>query len=215
MTARLHSHFRSSAAFRARIALNLKGVAFETIARDLRAGGQHAPEYLDLNPAGLVPALEIDGLVLTQSLAIIEYLDETRPAPPFLPADPPGRARVRALAYACAVDIHPIDNLRVRRYLRTPLGHDAATVDAWYAHWIEIGFDALEQSLADGGTGQFCHGDTPTLADICLIPQSWNAAAAGIDLGRWPTIRRIYDAALALPAFNQARPERQPDAPAQ
>ncbi len=210
---RLHGYYRSSASFRVRIALNLKGVAFEQQTHHLRRGEQRAPAFLALNPQGFVPALEDGGAVLTQSLAIIEYLDETLPDPPLLPATPLARARVRALAQIVACDIHPIDNLRVLRYLRQPLGHDEATVQTWYNHWIAEGFAALEAMLAASAeTGRFCHGDAPGLADICLVPQVVNAANFKLDMAPYPTVRRVFDAAMALPAFARALPANQPDA---
>ena len=210
---RLHGYYRSSASFRVRIALNLKGVAFEQQTHHLRRGEQRAPAFLALNPQGFVPALEDGGAVLTQSLAIIEYLDETLPDPPLLPATPLARARVRALAQIVACDIHPIDNLRVLRYLRQPLGHDEATVQTWYNHWIAEGFAALEAMLAASPeTGRFCHGDAPGLADICLVPQVVNAANFKLDMAPYPTVRRVFDAAMALPAFARALPTNQPDA---
>ena len=169
---KLYGYFRSSAAFRVRIALNLKGLDYENAFIHLRRGDQAAPEFLGINPQGLVPALEIDGQTLTQSSAIIEYLDETHPEPPLLPRDAAGRARVRALAAIVACDIHPLNNLRVLRYLHGPLGHDQGVIETWYNHWIDSGFRALERLLADDPrTGAFCHGDTPGLADIALVPQ--------------------------------------------
>jgi len=211
---KLYGYFRSSAAFRVRIALNLKGLAYEQAAIHLRKNEQQKPEYLALQPQGLVPALEDQGDVFLQSLAIIEYLDETHPEPPLLPRDPAGRARVRALAQAVACDIHPIDNLRVLRYLVRPLGHDEAAVETWFNHWIKLGFDGIEPLLAkDGRTGKFCHGDTPGLADICLVPQVYNSKRyPSFDITPYPAIRRIYDNCMALDAFEHARPERQPDA---
>ena len=212
MSLRLHGYFRSSASFRVRIALNLKQVSHENAYHHLRRNEHRTSDYLALNPQGLMPALEVDGTVLTQSLAILEYLDELYPDPPLLPADPLGRARMRALAYAVACDIHPIDNLRVLRYLRNPLGHDEPTVQAWYNHWIAEGFAAIEAMLSSSpATGRFCHGDRPTLADLCLIPQVVNSKTFGLDLSPYPTIVRIYDACLALPEFETAMPANQPD----
>src|SRR4029077_2979125 len=180
---------RSSAAFRVRIALNLKGLAYEDGVVHLRRGEQRRAEYLAINPQGLVPALETDGHTLIQSQAIIEYLDETRPEPPFLPADAAGRARVRALAAIVACDIHPINNLRVLRYLHGPLGHDQTAIETWYNHWIASGFTALESLLAaDGRTGTFCHGERPGIADIALVPQAVNSERYRLDLGPYPTI---------------------------
>jgi maleylacetoacetate isomerase len=211
---KLWTFFRSSAAFRVRIALNLKGLDCEQAAVHLRRNEQRRDDYLALNPLGLVPALEDDGQVFTQSLAIIEYLDETHPAPPLLPGHPADRARVRALAQAVACDIHPIDNLRVLRYLGRPLGHDERAIEAWFNHWIGLGFDGIERMLAgDGQAGRFCHGDAPTLADICLVPQVFNAKRyPSFDLRPYPTIMRIFEACMALDPFERARPEKQPDA---
>ena len=209
----LHGYYRSSASFRVRIALNLKGLMHSHVPHHLRHGGQRDPDYLRLNPQGLVPALEIDGQVLTQSLAIVEYLDETHPLPPLLPDNATDRAHVRALAQIVACDIHPIDNLRVLRYLRDPIGADEAAVQAWYNHWIALGFLTIEDILAkDPRTGRFCHGDTPGLADICLAPQVVNAGNFKLDLTPYPTIRRIFDACMALDAFADAHPTKQPDA---
>lgn len=209
----LHGYYRSSAAFRVRIALNLKGLAHSHVPHHLRRGGQHDPEYLRINPQGLVPALEDDGRVLTQSLAIVEYLDETHPLPPLLPDNAADRAHVRALAQMVACDIHPIDNLRVLRYLRDPIGADQAAVESWYNHWIAMGFDAIEAILAsDPRTGRFCHGDAPGFADICLVPQVVNAGNFKLDLTPYPTIRRIFDACMTLDAFADAHPAKQPDA---
>lgn len=210
----LHGYFRSSAAYRLRIALNLKGIEYEQVSHHLRRNAQRAPDYLALNPQGLVPTLEIDGRRLHQSMAIIEYLDETRPTGVrLLPADPAERARVRALAQMVACDIHPLDNLRVLRYLRDPLGHDQETVSRWYNYWIAEGFSALESLVsASPETGRFCHGDGPTLADICLIPQVANTATFALDLAPYPTIRRIAEATAELEAFQRAMPSKQPDA---
>jgi maleylacetoacetate isomerase len=212
---KLYGYFRSSAAFRVRIALNMKGLACEQSFVHLRKNEQRKPEYLSLQPQGLVPALETDsGEVFIQSLAIVEYLDETHPEPPLLPADPAGRARVRALAQAIACDIHPIDNLRVLRYLVRPLGHDEAAVETWFNHWIKLGFDGVEPLLAnDRRTGKFCHGDRPGLADLCLVPQVFNARRyPSFDMSPYPAIRRIFETCMELEAFERARPERQPDA---
>jgi maleylacetoacetate isomerase len=210
---KLYGYFRSSAAFRVRIALNLKKLDYESAFIHLRRGDQRQPDFHSVNPQGLVPALETDGAVLVQSLPIIEYLDERYPAPPLLPSDPQDRARVRALAAVVACDIHPINNLRVLRYLHRPLGHDEAAVETWYNHWIAEGFGALEQMLAgDARTGAFCHGDTPGLADIALVPQVFNAYRYNsLDLAPYPTILRIYQTCLKLDAFAAAHPDRQPD----
>jgi maleylacetoacetate isomerase len=209
---KLFGFFRSSAAFRVRIALNLKGLDYDDAFIHLRRNDQRAPGFLDVNPQGLVPALEIDGHTLTQSLAIVEYLDETHPEPPLLPADPAGRARVRALAAIVACDIHPINNLRVLRYLHRPLGHDQTEIAAWYNHWIASGFAALERLLAsDPRTGDFCHGDQPGIADIALAPQVVNSERYQLDLVPYPTVARIHANCLRLDAFAAAHPNNQPD----
>ncbi len=212
---KLYDYFRSSAAYRVRIALNLKGIVpDERTFVHLRMGNQRAQDYLALNPQGLVPALALDeGAVLTQSLAIVEYLDETHREPPLLPHDPVGRARVRAIALSIACEIHPLNNLRVLNYLIGTLGVSREQKDGWYRYWIDVGFEALEKTLArDSATGRFCHGDTPTLADICLVPQMANARRFEIDLSPYPTLIRIESACNALPAFAEAAPARQPDA---
>ena len=212
MVMQLYGYFRSSAAFRVRIALNLKKLDYQNVAVHLRRNDQTKPDYLALNPQGLVPALEIDGQTLIQSLAILEYLDETHPEPPLLPPDAAGRARVRALAQIVACDIHPLNNLRVLRYLTHSLGHDEAAVGAWYNHWIDAGFQAFERLLAgDPRTGAFCHGDMPGMADIALVPQVVNAERYRLDLAPYPTIVRIYHSCMALEAFAAAHPDRQPD----
>ena len=211
---KLYDYFRSSAAYRVRIALNLKGLTPERVFVHLRRNAQRDDDYLALNPQGLVPALVADdGAVLTQSLAIVEYLEETHPAPPLLPAGASARARVRALALAVACDIHPLDNLRVLRYLVQTMGVTEEQKDAWYKYWIDVGLEALERQLArDAATGRFCHGDAPTLADVCLVPQLANARRVAMDLAPYPTLTRIEAACLALPAFAAAAPARQPDA---
>ncbi len=213
----LYSYFRSSAAYRVRIALALKGLAYETLPVHLLAGGgqQHGAAYRATNPQGLVPALAVGegGAVLTQSLAIMEYLDEAHGGAPLLPAGALARARVRALAQAIACDLHPLNNLRVLRYLKHDLGASDAQKDAWYAHWVALGLAAIEQMLAGSeDTGRFCHGDTPGLADCCLVPQVFNAQRFGCPLEGYPAIARIVAACEALPAFQQAAPHRQPDA---
>ena len=212
---RLYDYFRSSAAYRLRIALNLKGVKpDERTFVHLRMGNQRAQDYLALNPQGLVPALALDdGHVLTQSLAIIEYLEETVPNPPLLPAQPEARARVRAIALQIACEIHPLNNLRVLNYLLGTLGVTREQKDGWYRYWIDVGFEALERQLSrDAETGKFCHGDSPTLADICLVPQLANARRFNIDLSPYPTLMRIEATCNTLPAFADAEPSRQPDA---
>jgi maleylacetoacetate isomerase len=209
---KLYGYFRSSAAFRLRIALNLKNLDYDNAFIHLRRGDQAQPEFLGVNPQGLVPALEIDGHTLIQSMAIIEYLDETHPEPPLLPRDAAGRARVRGLAAIVACDIHPLNNLRVLRYLLRPLGHDQAAIGAWYNHWIDSGFGALERLLAgDHRTGAFCHGGQPGLADIALVPQVVNAERYRLDLAPYPTITRIFETCMQLDAFTAAHPGQQPD----
>ena len=199
-----------------RIALNLKGMPYTAVPVHLvKDGGQHrSAAYRARNPQALVPAFELeDGTVLTQSLAIMEYLDEVQPEPALLPADAIGRARVRALAQAIACDLHPVNNLRVLQYLSQQLGISAEQKDAWYRHWVATGLQGLEALLADHpSTGRFCHGDTPTLADCCLVPQLYNARRFQCPLDAYPTIRRIAAACETLPAFQQAAPEMQPDA---
>ena len=212
---KLYDYFRSSAAYRVRIALNLKGITpAERTFVHLRMGSQRAQDYLALNPQGLVPALELDdGRVLTQSLAIIEYLDETHRDPPLLPKDAVGRARVRALALGVACEIHPLNNLRVLNHLTGTLGATEAQRNGWYKYWIDVGFEALERQLErDDDTGTFCHGESPTLADICLVPQLANARRFKVDVTPYPTLVRIEAACNALPAFAQAAPAKQPDA---
>ncbi|MBB3232759.1 maleylacetoacetate isomerase [Halomonas stenophila] len=209
----LYGYFRSSAAYRVRIALNLKGLAYDQAPVNLVKGEQRGDDFLDRNPQGLVPVLETDdGQRLTQSLAICEYLEERHPDPALLPADAAGRARVRALAQLVASEIHPLNNLRVLKYLVHELEVDDTAKRAWYHHWIHEGFAALEARLTrEAGTGEFCHGDTPSLADICLVPQVFNAERFDCDLSAYPTIRRIVASCRALPAFQQAAPEAQPD----
>ena len=212
MAMKLYGYFRSSAAFRVRIALNLKKLNYDTVAIHLRRNDQTKPDYLAINPQALVPAFEEDGRTLIQSLAIIEYLDEVYPDPPLLPKPPADRARVRALAGIVACDIHPINNLRVLRYLTHALGQDEAAIATWYNHWIEAGFQAIEQLLGDDPrTGAFCHGEGPSLADIALVPQVVNAERYRLDLTPYPTIARIYRNCMALAAFADAHPDRQPD----
>lgn len=202
----LHDYWRSSASYRVRIALGLVGERWATVAVDLVAGAQRQPKHLGRNPQGLVPALEIDGLILTQSLAIIEYLDETRRAG-FLPADPAGRARVRALAHAIAMEIHPICNLRVARHAVAASG-GAVTMEAWMRAFIGPGLAAFEAMLDHPGTGRFCHGDTVGLADICLVPQLYNADRWGVSLDAMPRIRAIRAALEPIPAIAAAHPDR-------
>jgi maleylpyruvate isomerase len=212
---KLYSYFRSSAAYRVRIALNLKGLAYEYAPIHLlRDGGQQLkPDYRELNPDGIVPTF-IDGdNVLTQSLAIIEYLEETHPEPPLLPGTPLDRAFIRSVALQIACEIHPVDNLRVLKYLKHTLKVGDEAKDAWYRHWLESGFDSLEKRLAnDSRVGKLCFGDTPTLADLCLVPQVFNARRFDLDMIRYPTIERIADHAAQIDAFARAAPGQQPDA---
>ena len=211
----LYSYFRSSAAYRVRIALGLKGLDHTILpVHLLRDGGEQlSARYLEINPEGLVPALSDDGQIITQSLAIIEYLDETHGPASLLPQSPIGRARVRALALQIACDIHPVNNLRVLRYLSRELKADQAQRDAWYHHWILTGFQSVEQQLKRSpDTGLYCHGDQPGLADCCLVPQVFNARRYDIDLTPFPTIERIVAQCDTLAAFQAAHPSRQPDA---
>ncbi|MFC2974817.1 maleylacetoacetate isomerase [Azotobacter bryophylli] len=211
----LYSYFRSSAAYRVRIALNLKGLTYRTLpVHLLRDGGeQHRPAYRAVNPAGLVPALEDRGHTLTQSLAILEYLEEQYPQTPLLPQGSADRARVRAIAQSIACEIHPLNNLRVLQYLSGTLGLGEEQKNAWYRHWVGEGLGAVERLLADDRrTGAFCHGDRPTLADCCLVPQVFNARRFGCELDAMPTILAIVARCQSLEAFQRAAPEHQPDA---
>ncbi|RWQ34799.1 MAG: maleylacetoacetate isomerase [Mesorhizobium sp.] len=210
----LHNYYRSSTSYRVRIALEMKGLTYQYVPHHLRHGEHLEPAYLSVNPQGLVPALVLgDGTLLTQSLAIIEFLDETRPEPPLLPQDALGRARVRMLAQMIACDIHPVNNLRVLTSLRTLFGAGDEDVVNWFRHWVNEGFQPLEKILASSPeTGTFCHGDTPGLADICLVAQVTSNARFGVDMTPYPTITRIHAACMALPAFQKAAPENQIDA---
>lgn len=210
---KLYSYFRSSAAYRVRIALNLKGLAHETeFVHLIKDGGQHIkPAYRSINPQALLPTLEHDGRIITQSLAIMEYLDEIFPDPPLLPGDAEQRAKIRAFALAIACDIHPLNNLRVLNYVKGPLGQDQAAADTWYRHWVEDGLAACEALLPAGKT-KFCFGDRPTLSDTCLVPQIYNARRFKADLTAMPRLVAIDNACSELPAFAQAAPEAQPDA---
>ena len=207
----LHGYWRSGTAYRTRIALNLKGLTYDQAGVDLRQGDQKSAAYLALNPQGLVPALEVDGLVLTQSPAILEWLEETTPEPPLLPADAVGRARVRAMAALVGCDIHPLNNLRVLKALRDSFDAAPAQTDAWAARWITAGFGALETLVADHGDG-WTYGSTPSLADCYLIPQIYSARRFHVALDAWPRLLAIEAAANAHPAFIAAHPDRQPDA---
>lgn len=208
---KLYNYFRSSASFRVRIALELKGLAYDYLPVHLARGEQKQPEFSALSPEGLVPLLELDdGRRLTQSMAIIEYLDETRAEPPLLPADAAGRARVRALAQIVACEIHPLNNLRVLKYLVREMKVDDDAKNVWYKHWVRLGLESYEARLAEQ-PGRFSHGDTPTLADCCLVPQIFNAQRFDCDLGGLPRTMAVFEACMALPAFQRAQPAACPD----
>jgi maleylacetoacetate isomerase len=210
---KLYTYYRSTAAFRVRIALNLKGVPHESIPMHLRRGAHRSPEYLTLNPHGLVPTLDDGGIIITQSLAIIEYLEEKFPTPPLLPGGPAERAHVRSMALAIAADIHPLNNLRVLNFLRDPLGLDETAVnETWYRHWVEEGFKGLEQqAMRWSGDGKHMYGSSVTLADVYMLPQMYNALRFHCDLTAYPTLRGICRHLETLPAFIKAAPELQPD----
>jgi maleylpyruvate isomerase len=212
---KLYTFFRSSASYRVRIALNLKGLKYEQAPIHLRRGGgeQLSAAYKAINPQALVPALEDGGKILTQSLAIIEYLEERYPRPPLLPRDPADKALVRSMALIIACEVHPIQNLRVLKYVKKEYNQSDEQVNRWAQHWINLGLAALEQMIvAQPRRGKFCFGDTPTLADICLVPQLGNARRYGCDLSPYPAIMEIEKNCMALPAFADAAPEKQPDA---
>ena len=208
----LYDYFRSSAAYRVRIALNLKGLEAEHRFVHLRKGEQRAADYLEVNPQGLLPALVVGDIVITQSLAIIEYLDEEYPAPPLLPRGAADRAWVRAVALSIACDIHPLNNLRVLKYLAGELKVEEPVRDEWYRHWVRVGFAALEPQLAARATGPYALGAEPTLADVCIVPQVANASRLKVPMDPYPRLAAINAACLAHPAFDRARPEVQPDA---
>jgi maleylpyruvate isomerase len=212
---KLYTYFRSSAAYRVRIALKLKAIEYEAApVHLLRNGGEQLSDaYRAINPAMLLPTLEDEGSVIGQSLAIIEYLEETHPQTPLMPSDPAGRARVRSLALTMAADTHPLGNLRVLKYLKGELAVTEEVKLAWQQHWLRAGMETLEALLvSDTRTGRYCHGDTPTLADCCLVPQVFGAQRFGVDLTPYPTVMRIHAECSALPAFQQAHPSQQPDA---
>jgi maleylacetoacetate isomerase len=209
---KLYTYFRSSAAFRVRIALNLKGLAYEPVFVHLAKGEHRAAAYAKVNPQALLPTLELDdGTRLTQSLAIIEYLDEKHPQKPLVPKDAQQRARVRSLSYLIASEIHPLNNLRVLQHLKRALSQSEDQVNAWYRHWIADGLAKLEAELASR-KGRFCHGDTPTMADCCLVPQIFNAKRYQSDLAPYPETMRVFEACMHLEAFDRAQPSKQPDA---
>lgn len=209
---KLYTYFRSSAAFRVRIALNLKGLAYQPVFVHLAKGEHRAATYSKVNVQALLPTLELDdGTRINQSLAIIEYLDETHPAKPLIPKDVLGKARVRSLSYLIASEIHPLNNLRVLQHLKRALGQSEDQVNSWYRHWIADGLAKLEAELA-GGKGKFCHGDSPTMADCCLVPQIFNAKRYQSDLAPYPNTMRVFDACMQQEAFDRAQPSKQPDA---
>lgn len=212
---KLFDYFRSSAAYRVRIGMRLKGLAYESLPVHLLRGGgeQLGPEYRAVNPSAAVPTLRDGDATITQSLAILEYLEEMHPLVPLLPRDALGRARVRQLALIVACDIHPVNNLRILRYLVKEAGLSEEAKNAWYVHWVQEGFAALEAHLAGSSdTGRFCHGDVPTMADCFLVPQVFNASRFNIDMAPYPTIVAIDAACRELPAFMEAHPSAQPDA---
>jgi maleylacetoacetate isomerase/maleylpyruvate isomerase len=210
---KLYTYFRSSAAFRVRIALNLKGLRYEPVFVHLAKGEHRQPDYAEVNPQALLPTLELDdGTRLTQSLAIIEWLDEKHATPSLLPKDPLARARVRSLAYLVACEIHPLNNLRVLQHLKRALGQSQEQIDNWYRHWIADGLAKLEADLARPGTGKFCHGDAPTMADCCLVPQIFNARRYNSELAPYPASLRVFENCMKLEAFDRAQPAKQPDA---
>ena len=209
---KLYTYFRSSAAFRVRIALNLKALAYEPAFVHLAKGEHRQPAFTAVNPQGLLPALAVDGAHLAQSIAIMEYLEEAHPQPPLLPKHPLGRARVRSLSLIVACEIHPLNNPRVLKYVKNTLGRSQEEIDAWYRHWIADGLAKLEAELGRPGTGRHCHGDAPSMADCCLVPQIFNAQRFACDLKPYPTVMRVFDACMRLEAFDRAQPSKQPDA---
>jgi maleylacetoacetate isomerase/maleylpyruvate isomerase len=209
---KLYTYFRSSAAFRVRIALNLKGIGYEPVFVHLAKGQHREPSYASVNAQALLPTLELDdGTRLTQSLAIIEWLDESHPSPSLIPKDSLARARVRSLSYLIAAEIHPLNNLRVLQHLKR-LGQTQEQIDTWYRHWIADGLAKFEADLARGAAGRFCHGDSPSMADCCLVPQIFNAKRFNSDLAPYPKTMRVFDHCMQLEAFDRAQPSKQPDA---
>jgi maleylacetoacetate isomerase/maleylpyruvate isomerase len=209
---KLYTYFRSSAAFRVRIALNLKGLKYEPVFVHLAKGEHRQPQYAAVNPQALLPTLELDdGKRLTQSLAIIEWLEEKHPTPPLLPKESMARARVRSLAYLVASEIHPLNNLRVLQHLKRALNQTQEQIDTWYRYWIADGLAKLEAELA-GSSGRFCHGDSPSMADCCLVPQIFNAKRYNSDLAPYPTTMRVFENCMKVEAFDRAQPSKQPDA---
>jgi maleylacetoacetate isomerase/maleylpyruvate isomerase len=209
---KLYTYFRSSAAFRVRIALNLKGLKYEPRFVHLPKGEHRAAQYSEVNAQALLPTLELDdGTRLTQSLAIMEYLDEKHPEPRLIPKDAIARARVRSLALLVACEIHPLNNLRVLQHLKRELGQTQEQIDTWYRHWVADGLAKLETELA-GRKDKFCHGDAPTMADCCLVPQIFNAKRYNSDLSPYPTTMHVFEACMKLEAFDRAQPSKQPDA---
>ena len=208
----LYTYFRSSAAFRVRIALNLKALAWQPEVVWLPSGEQAADQYRNLNPQALVPTLVADGQRLAQSMAIIEYLDEVHPQPPLMPGTPLDRARIRSLAQLVACDIHPLNNLRILKYLKHEMGQQQDAIDRWYRHWCIQGLAAYERELATGAGGQFSHGDVATLADICLVPQVFNAQRFEVDMTKFPLVMAVFERCMRLPAFDDAQPSRQAEA---
>ena len=208
---KLYNYFRSSASFRVRIALQLKGLSYEYVPVHIARGDHKLPAYAGISADQLVPALETDGHVLSQSMAIIEYLDETHPQPPLLPADPLGRARVRALAQSIACEIHPLNNLRVLKYLVRDLKVDEEAKNTWYRHWVREGLEAFERQLAQGPLSTYCHGNTPTLADCCLVPQIFNGQRFKVNFDGLPRTMAAFEACMKLEAFQRAQPSACPD----
>lgn len=208
---KLHNYFRSSASFRVRIALALKGLPYDYVSVHLARGEQLKDDFAQINGDALVPVFEVDGLRLTQSLAIIEYLEDTHPEPALLPPDPAGRARVRALAQSIACEIHPLNNLRVLKYLSNSLQLDEDQKNTWYRHWVRLGLEAFEKQLNHSPAGRFCHGDSPSLADCTLVPQIFNGKRFNVDFSGLDKTMAVFSACMELAAFQQAQPSACPD----